>query len=413
MDAHRPLRAPRPSTAARSTALLVAVLALTACSASTSASDSPAESRTGPDAHGIDGGGAAEVAAPARALVIAGHDGSATLLDLETQERTTLAEARDDLVSIQSDGRLLYLAHGAGDRTSVEVIDTARWTVPHGDHSHSFRGEPRALGALDGDGLPRITAGEQRGALRFDGELLLLGHDALGDGLDAAPRAGIDAAGPVVPFVGHLLVPSGGTEIQVADEDGVPVPGSGIPCTVPTDADITRVGVVFSCAEGAVLFVREVGGAVAGESIPYPEGAVPTAQLHGRTDRPDLAGVAADGAWLLDVRQRTWTLLASDVTLVRATAVGDDDSRTIAIDVDGRIRIIGADGALLARTEPLVAASLRDASSRDRVQLIVDGQFAYVSDPTAGVVHELDHLDDLRVSRTFTDLDPWFVQLVG
>lgn len=405
MDAHRPRRAP-----ARSAALVVVLLTLTACGTSSPDVETPAAPTTA--AHGIDGGGAAEVAAPARALVLVGEDGVSTLIDLETEERTTLIEPRDDLASIQGDGRLLYLAHSVGDRTSVDVIDTARWTVPHGDHSHSFRGGPRLLGTLDGDGIPRITAGEQRAVLQFDGELLTLAHDALGDGLDAAPRIGAAATGPVVPFAGHLLVPNGGG-IHVADDDGIAVPGDGIPCTDPTDVDITRVGAVFSCAEGAVLFTRAVGGAVAGESIPYPAGAVPAAQLSGRTDRPDLAGVAGNGAWLLDVRQRTWTLLPSEVPLVRAAAIGDDDGRTIALDAEGRVRILAPDGTLLARTDPLVAASLADAASRDRVQLIVDGQYAYVSDPVAGVVHELDHLDDLRATRIFTDLDPWFVQLVG
>lgn len=405
MDAHRPRRAP-----ARSAALVVVLLTLTACGTSSPAAETPATPTTA--AHGIDDGGAAEVAAPARALVVAGEDGAATLLDLETEERANLAEPRDDLVSIQSDGRLLYLAHGAGARgASVEVIDTARWTVPHGDHSHSFRGEPRLLGTLEGDGIPRISAGEQRAVLQFDGELVTLAHDALGDGLDDAPRIGAEATGAVVPYAGHLLVPNGGV-IQVADDDGTAAPGDGIPCTDPTDADITRVGAVFSCAEGAVLFSREVGGAVVGESIPSPAGTAPT-QLSGRTDRPDLAGVTADGVWLLDVRQRTWTRLVSEVPLVRAAAVGDDDGRTIAIDTEGSIRVLGSDGALLARTEPVVTAFLAAAASRDRVQLIVDGRHAYVSDPAAGVVLELDHRDGLRVSRTFTDLDPWFVQLVG
>lgn len=415
MDAHRPRRAPRLSAAARSAALLVVLLALTACAAATPATETPAtETPDASEAHGIDGGGAAEVAAPARALVVAGHDGTAILLDLATEERTTLAEARTDVSSIQSDGRLLYLARGtgAGGRTSVDVIDTARWTVPHGDHSHSFRGEPRLLGTLEGDGIPRITAGEQRAVLQFDGELLTLVHDELAETLDAARRVSTDATGPVVPFAGHLLVPNGGA-IQVADDGGIPIPDSDIPCADVTDADVTRVGAVFSCAEGAVLFTREVGGAVVGEAIPYPAGAAAAVQLNGRTDRPDLAGVTADGAWLLDVRQRTWTFLASEVPLVRAAAIGDDDGRTIAIDAEGRLCILASDGALLARTEPLVVASLADAASRDRVQLIIDGQYAYVSDPAAGVVHELDHLDDLRVTRTFADLDPWLVQQVG
>lgn len=409
MDAHRPRRAPRRSAAT----LLVALLAVTACATSTPAAENPAtENPATSDPHGIDGGGAAEVAAPARALIVAGRDGTAILFDLETEERTTLAEARTDISSIQSDGRLLYLARGAGDNTAVDVIDTARWTVPHGDHSHSFRGEPQLLGTLEGEGDILVTAGEQRAALRFDDEFVVLAHDQLAEALDGTPRVSAEATGPVVPFAGHLLVPSGGA-ILVAEEDGIPFPDTRIPCTDPADADITRVGAVFSCAEGAVLFTREVGGAVRGESIPYPAGAAADSQLSGRADRPDLAGITADGARLLDVRQRNWTLLASEVPLVRAAAIGDDDGRTIAIDTEGRVRILSSDGTLLARTEPLVAASLAAAASRDRVHLIVDGQYAYVSDPAAGVVHELDHLADLRVTRTFTDLDPWFVQLVG
>lgn len=405
MDAHRPRRAP-----ARSAALLVALLAVTACATEPPAAETPA---TPTDSHGIDGGGAAEVAAPARGLVVAGEDGAATLLDLETEERIALADARDDLESIQSDGRLLYRAHGVGGRASVEVIDTGRWTVPHGDHSHSFRGEPHVLGTLDGTGIPRVTAGEQRAALLFDGEVVTLAHDDLVAGLDGAPRVGVDTTGPVIPFAGHLLVPTDGTTIQVVDGDGTPVSGESVPCSAVTDADITRVGAVYSCAEGAVLFTRAVGGAIVGESIPLPARGASAMQLSGRTDRPDLAGVTADGAWLLDVRQRTWTQLVSEVPLVRAAAIGDDDGRTVAIDAEGCIRVLASDGAVLARTEPLVAASLADAASRDRVQLIVDGRYAYVSDPAGGVVLELDHRDDLGVTRTFTDLDPWLVELVG
>jgi hypothetical protein len=43
---------------------------------------------------------------------------------------------------------------------------------------------------------------------------------------------------------------------------------------------------------------------------------------------------------------------------------------------------------------------------------MVDAHHAYVTDPATGAVHEIDHGDG-RVTRTFTDLDPWFVQQVG
>lgn len=399
-------------------ALALTLLALPACSTSASSPSPDAEPSASFDGHGIDAGAAAEVAAPALALVIADADGEVTLLDLASEERSVIGEALPDVGSVESDGRLVYVTHADGDRSSVDVIDTARWTVPHGDHSHSLQGEPRLIGTLDGDGDgdgdARITAGAQRATVHFaDGDLVLLPHDELSGDLAAAPRLPLDATGSVVPFADHLLVPTTDAAIEVLDTDGAPVTGAATPCTAPADADITRVGAVIACAEGAVLFTREVGGAIRGAELPVPDGPPAPTALAGRADRPDLAGVAGDrGAWLLDVRQRQWTLLPSDVPLLRAVAVGDDDSRTVAIDVDGRVRVLSSDGTVIARTDPLLAASVADPALRERLQLVVDATHAYVTDPASGSVHEIDH-DDGVVTRSFTDLDPWFLAQVG
>ena len=413
MNARSPRALSRTASLAAAAALLLGV---TACAPA--APTAPATA-TAPDAHGIDAGAvaevaAAEVAAPALALVIADGSGELTLLDLDTEARSTLAPGRDDVAGLFGDGRLLYRAHDTEGGTAVEVIDSARWTVPHGDHTHSFRGEPRTLGALEGEGGVQVVAGEQRATVGFaSGELVLLAHDALADGLDAAPRATVDASGPVAFLADHLLVPTAGATIEQLDPAGDPVADAATPCADPSDADITRVGVAFTCTEGAVLFSREVGGTIATERIPYPANALPASSLSGRTDRPDLAGVAgAQGAWLLDARHRQWMLLSSDVPLLRASALGDDDSRTVAIDVDGRVRVLAADGTVLARTEPLLAASVGDPALRESVQLLVDAQHAYVTDPATGAVHEIDHGDG-TVTRTFADLDPRFVQQVG
>jgi hypothetical protein len=392
-------------------AALVLLLGVTACAPATPAAPAPA---TAPEAHGIDAGEAAEVAAPALALVIADRHGELTLLDLDTEERSTLAPGHDDVTGLFGDGRRLKSAYDAEGATAVEVIDSARWTVPHGDHTHSFRGEPRSLGTLEGEGGVRVVAGEQRATVGFaSGELVLLAHDALAEGLDAAPRATVDASGPVAFLADHLLVPTAGSTIELLDSAGSPVAAAATPCTDPSDADITRVGAVFTCTEGVVLVTREVGGTVAAESIPYPANATPARSLAGRPDRPDLAGVTgAQGAWLLDVRQRQWMLLPSDAPLLRAAAIGDDDSRTVVVDADGRVRVLAADGTVLARTDPLLAASVGDPALRESVQLLVDAQHAYVTDPATGAVHEIDHGDG-TVTRTFADLDPRFAQQVG
>ncbi|WP_223624198.1 hypothetical protein [Microbacterium sp. EST19A] len=399
-----------PRRSATAAATLIAVLSLAACVAPPAPDAVPAPAS---DGHGLDAGTAAEVASPALALVIADAEGAVTLLDLESEERSEISAARPDIEKIDSDGRLVYIAHSAGGGTAVDVIDTARWTAPHGDHTHSFLGEPRMVGTLEGAGDATITAGAQRATVRFDdGDLVVLAHDDLAAGFDDAARTGIRATGSVVPFADHLLA-TADAGIAVTDTTGTPVSALTTPCTSPSDADITRVGAVFTCAEGAVLFTREVGGALAVETVAYPVGAPGATELSGRADRPDLAGVAGDrGAWLLDVRERQWTHLPSDVPLVRAVAIGDDDGRTVAIDAEGRVRVLSSDGTVLARTEPLLAASVADPALRDRVQLVVDARHAYVSDPAAGAVHEIDHADAV-VTRTFTDLDPWLLRQVG
>lgn len=386
--------------------LLSVTLAMTSCAASDASA--PASSAAVAPNDGVDGGGAAEIASPALALVIADADGELTLLDLETEERSTLADA-DAVLGV---GRFSHLIDVDGYGTRVDVIDSGRWTVPHGDHSHSFLGEAGLIGSVDGTGPADIRVGDTATAIRFGREVALVDHEKLTD-IEDAPRVAlsVDPTGPVVPFSGHLLA-AADESIQIFDAEGTAT-GVTAPCASATDADLTRVGAVFGCDAGAVLVTREVGGALAAELIPYPAGSAPTTDLTGRPDRPDLAGVAADqGAWLLDVRAREWMLLATDTPLLRAAAVGDDDSRTVVIASDGTVRVLASDGTELARTEPLLAASVSDPALRDRVQLLVGAHHAYVSDPATGAVLEIDHADG-AVTRTLDGLDPHRIQLVG
>ena len=355
----------------------------------------------------IDGGGAVEVSAPARALVVADDHGALTLLDLASEHRSHIADSAGALAAFDGTGRFVLLTRVSDGISTVDVIDSGRWTQPHGDHSHYFAGSPRPLGTVEGAGPAAVGVGADATVIRFDGsaEIVTLTHEALAEsGTNAATRAAVktQTASPAPA----LLVAG---ELVIATRTGIVVPGlDEIECTGASDADVTRVGAVFTCAEGAVLVRREVGGTLAAESIPYPADAeVAASALSGRADRPDLAGVAGvRGAWLLDVRSRAWTLLSTDAPLVHVSAVGDDDSRTVVIDVHGRLSILGPDGTLLARTEPLVTAA------DDRMQLLVDGHHAYVSDPAAGVVHEIDLVDG-SVARTFTGLQPWAIALVG
>lgn len=378
--------------------IAVIAIALVGCASP----DAPVGSGAAPEGDVVDSHGAAEIAEPARALIIVDEHGGTALLDLGTDDRTTLAEPGSERIAdVEGTGRFVFLVRD----DTVEVIDSGRWTQPHGDHSHYFRGDPRMLGAVDGEGRPLIGVGADATVIRFHDDAAVLEHETLTEGDVDPARSELDGHGPAIVVADHLF---GATDASV-ETAGQPAD----PCQGASDVDLTRVGAVFACDEGAVLVRREIDGTASSESIPYPVGvAAPAEALAGRPDRPDLAGVADGGAWLLDVRERAWVLLPSDVPLIDAAAIGDDDARTAVIASDGTVRVLAPDGAVLARTEPLLVDALADPSLGERVQLLVDGEHAYVSDPRGGAVHEID-LDDGAISRTFGGLHPWAIELVG
>lgn len=385
--------------------LLAALLAsgLAGCAASSEPDPAQTTSAAGDV---VDGGGAAEVAEPALALIVADERGALTLVDLATEDRTTIAgPGGPGLVDVGSDGRFVFVVREQAGRGVVGIVDSGRWTMPHGDHSHYFRGEPRILGEVEGEGRARLGIGADATVIRFAGEAAVVDHEELGEGTVDPERSALPGDRPTVTIAGQLVG---------ATDAGIEAPAAVAPCREAGDAVLTRVGVVFACADGAVLLSREVGGGVSAEAVPYPpDAAAPAPVLAGRPDRPDLAGVAGDrGAWLLDVRERTWTLLPTDTPIVAAAAVGDDEARTAVVAADGTVRVLAPGAAVLARSEPILAAAVADPALRDRVRLLVDGDHAWVSDPAGGSVIEID-LDDGRTIRTFTGLHPWAVELVG
>lgn len=385
--------------------LLAAFLAseLAGCAASADPEPVPTTSVAGDV---VDGGGAAEVAEPARALIVADERGALTLVDLATEDRTTISGPGDPgVVDVGSDGRFVFVVREQEGRGVVGIVDSGRWTMPHGDHSHYFRGEPRVLGEVEGEGRARLGIGADATVIRFDGEAAVVDHDDLGEGAVDPDLSALPGDRPAVVIAGQLIG---------ATDAGVEAPAAIAPCREAGDAVLTRVGLVFGCADGAVLLSRDIGGSVSVEAIPYPpDVAAPAAVLAGRPDRPDLAGVAGDrGAWLLDVRERSWTLLLTDTPVIAAAAVGDDDARTAVVAADGTVRVLAPDATVLARSEPILAAAVADPALRDRVRLLVDGDHAWVSDPAGGSVIEID-LDDAHTTRTFRDLQPWTVELVG
>ncbi|SOD62219.1 hypothetical protein SAMN06297387_10534 [Streptomyces zhaozhouensis] len=350
--------------------------------------------------------GAEETAETQTRLVLADAEtGEGAVLDLATEETTAL-QAPPGVERALGDGRFAYLA---GPEGQVGVVDSGGWTVDHGDHVHHYRTAPRAVGTVEAPGLAAVHADTARTVLSLDdGTVRLLDRAPLEDeGAVGEPTAleTEGAAGVAVPHEGHLLVPvaaPGGEapeRIEVRDADGATVATLDESCPEAGGAAATRRGVAFACADGALLVSAE-DDTFTGEKIGYPEGTEPAARATSFTHRPGSDTLAAtageDGAWALDLAARSWTRVETG-PLLAVNAVGDG-ATLLALTEDGELRAHDlADGRVTAST-PLLERPPGEGEPAPVIE--VDTARAYVNDPSAGVVHEIDHQDDLRLART-------------
>ena len=393
----------RSRLAARTATLTFTALVLTGCAGA--GAGVPAASTASSDHGAVDR--ATEVSEPPLALVTIDPDGLVRQLDLLDETVAELGEVPSSSRA-STDGRYVFADSGEG----VAVIDSGRWTWDHVDHFHYYLAEPAMLGEVPGRGPATVattlssTTGSTGVFFAGSGEAVLLDTAAMSRGqlverfrLETEPHDGM-----IVPIGSYALVtqPQGGVaaSVTVLDEDGVP--GATADCTQARGTVTTRVGAVIGCADGALLATL-VEDQVQLERIPYPEvsTAPPATTLAGRGGRPTVAGTAGDRAiWLLDTRERSWTLLPVDRPIVQATAIDDEAQHVLALGADGRVLVIdGATGALLSQTEPLVAESL--ATDAAHPTLIADQPRAYLNGPAEHVVYEIDYADAARISRTF------------
>jgi hypothetical protein len=348
--------------------------------------------------------GASEATEPQLHLATVDAGGELALLDLLSETSsgiTTLSDTTD----IGTDGRFVFASTPGG----LTIVDTGVWTVDHEDHSHYYRAEPSVVGTVPGSGSATVVGGASRTAVWFGdtGTGVVLDSAALGTGSieELARIDGDPHDGAIVPVGEQLLVTGADGTVRVHDADGDPS-GTVAACAGFSGTIGTRVGTVFGCADGALLATTTDEGAIVFETVAYPAGVTAEQRataFRGRPGRPTVAAVAGTtGAWLLDTRERTWTLLPTGAPLLLAAAADDRDGNVVALATDGRVLVLDpVSGATVAATGPLLAATVSDPGLLAGVELTVDATRAYINAPAEGLVHEIDYADGARVARTF------------
>ncbi|GAB3213368.1 hypothetical protein SAMN02745673_01432 [Marinactinospora thermotolerans DSM 45154] len=374
---------------------LVAALLLTAGCASAGQEAPPEAASPEATPHGYVEG-AQEMAEPQWRLVMADTaDGALYTLDPATEEVAEVGRA-EGVREVATDGRFAYFGGAAG----TAILDSGTWTVDHGDHSHYYVAETRLVGEVEAGAGLEVTGDLAVSTLSSDGGATVLDRPALEDG-EITETAALDEE-VALAYGGHLLVVDG-DGVRLLDRAGEPVRATvEEDCPSPQGQAVTRRGAVLGCSDGALLVTEGEGedAVPVVEKIPYPEDADagPVESLEHRPGTPVLAGRAGDeGVWVLDIAAREWTLLDTGPTV--AVSAAGEDMPVLVLGADGTLRSYDpATGEETAATE-LMEPPAEDAATAPVIR--IDTARAYVNDPAAGAVHEIDYNDDLRLARTF------------
>ncbi|MCT2590856.1 hypothetical protein LHJ74_13205 [Streptomyces sp. N2-109] len=402
----------RPSAAL--SALLAVAALLTACQ---SGSDAGSDTHSGADAaekspsaqpHGYVEGAEEAAEQQSRLVMADAGSGSVRILDLTTGD-TTPAGKTPDAQGITTDGRFAFIGTGS----EASVVDSGTWTVPHGDHVHYYRAKIRDVGTVPGKAPLAVHSDKAVTAVSAaDGTARLYDRTKLEDGSVGKARKipGKAEAGAVMPYEEHLLVPvpvpgdGGKAVVEVRDRDGGRVERLRTPCPEIRGAAVTRRGVVYACADGALL-VTEAKGGFDSEKIAYDAQVDAEERAHTFQHRPGSTTLAAragdDGTWLLDVTERTWKRVDTGPALAVNTA--GEGAPLLALDDKGVLRAYDTGtGKVTARVELMSPPGGKDAGAGvPGASIEIDTSRAYLNDAAGKKVYEIDYNDDLRLARTF------------
>ncbi|WP_028657076.1 zinc metallochaperone AztD [Nocardioides sp. J54] len=377
---------------------LLASSALVACGAEES-SPAPAAAGSPPSA--------TEVGAPSPRLAMS-YDGGVLVLDAGSGE-VLLDEHVDGFLRLNHAGDDRHvLVSGSGGFTA---LDTGAWTDAHGDHGHSWVGEPRLTGFT-------IKAEEPGHVVAHHGRTTVF-DDATGDitAFDPADLADLEGDGGAGPRLD--------TWESVDAHHGVAVQdGHGNLIRTVGDAD-SRNGVEVVTAAGNRLAASDDcpgvhGEAVAGEVavIGCEDGVL---LVDGReitkVDAPDAYGRIGNQAGHDDSRYVLGDYKVDrDAELERPTRVSVVDTRTaglrlvdlpasysfrslgrtpdgdgLVLGTDGRLHVVDVRTARVSSSLPVTAAWQEPLDWREaRPLLEVVGGTAYVTEPATKQVHVVD-----------------------
>jgi hypothetical protein len=204
----------------------------------------------------------------------------------------------------------------------------------------------------------------------------------------------------------------GSGRMEIRGRDGALIGGLSESCQAPSGQAVTRRGVVFGCADGAVV-VRQDDGAFTASKIVYPQAVSDGDRATEFTHRPGSSTLVAKsgerGVWVLDLARKAWAFF--DTGPVASANTAGDTAPLLTLTSDGALHAFDiTSGSETARAQLITAP----ASDGVAPVLRVDTNRAYVNDVSGRAVYEIDYRDNLRLARTFPlDIAPSYLVETG
>lgn len=338
---------------------------------------------------------------PGRLVVADARDGSLKVLDLETGQVVGTFSSPGPASVYPAEGTpYAFAIHREANR--VSVVYTGLRLEDHGEHKDLLLEKPYVFATLntgpkpthyfnhghhaaifnDGDGTVAVFDTRRLGVVA-DLELYATGspgHGAL-EMMDDVLITGLLHRGVV-----EVYALPGGRKVQ--EFPGCP--------RLHGSAALGKVA-AFGCADGVLLLERR-GDGFAARKLANPPGSPADARvgaLRAQEAHPFFIGNFGQGLARIDPRGYTFTPYPLPARPMRFE-FSADGLHLVVLTADGRLHVLEPASGRVLRSLEVVGPVLDGAGP----SLVVGTEYAYVSDPEKGVVHEIE-LDDLQVRRRF------------
>ncbi|MFY1692942.1 hypothetical protein [Plantactinospora sp. WMMB782] len=296
---------------------------------------------------------------------------------------------------LTEDGRFVYVDDGDH---ALEVVDSGVWTVDHTDHVHYYRAAARSVGTLSLGAPIRTIAGFAAHTTigTADGQVTVLDRRELEAG-KLVRLATIDSTSSTalaVPYADQLLVAVGDDPRQPAnrivamDAQGRPTGALQTPCAAPRGWAVLRGGAVLAC-ENSLVRVKREGDKLTAKVLASPRTPVSPNGFGYRPRSNEAALADRTGIWSVNAAKASLRYVPATGRELVAVASPADGSTVLALDASDVLISYDLETGRVLAEKPLRAASLT-----------LDVNRAYLADPQARVIHEIDYRDGLRTART-------------